>query len=130
MQVHKPQVVALLEPRVSGDVGLAIRQKLRFNISFVVEAQGFSGGIWLLWNESDFTIRVLTSSNQFIHTMIEWDSGKSVAATFIYASRCSRTTHALERHSHALGFGSSALKSDIRAPKFTWFRRTLKEHLD
>ncbi|CAN1132957.1 hypothetical protein LINPERHAP2_LOCUS7364 [Linum perenne] len=30
MQVHNPQVVVLLEPRVSGDVGAAIRQKLCF----------------------------------------------------------------------------------------------------
>ncbi|CAN1140772.1 hypothetical protein LINPERPRIM_LOCUS25038 [Linum perenne] len=68
MHVHTPYVVVLLEPRVSGDVGSAVSKKLLFDSSFFVEAQGFSGGIWLLWNEFVIKIKVLASSNQFIHT--------------------------------------------------------------
>ncbi|CAN1786574.1 hypothetical protein LINPERHAP1_LOCUS17291 [Linum perenne] len=86
MQVYKPHVVALLEPRVSGDVGDTVRQKLKFQSSFVVEAQGFSGGIWLLWNESVTKVRILGSSPQYIHASIEWDEGKKFSATFVYAS--------------------------------------------
>ncbi|CAN1157946.1 hypothetical protein LINPERHAP2_LOCUS21849 [Linum perenne] len=86
MQVHKPRVVALLEPRVSGNVGQAVRQKHRFNCSFVVEAQGFSSGIWPLWNDFDTNIKILNSSHQFIHALIEWETGNSFVATFIYAA--------------------------------------------
>ncbi|CAN1172046.1 hypothetical protein LINPERHAP1_LOCUS22607 [Linum perenne] len=63
MQVHKPHVVALLETRVSGDVGAAIREKLWFRSSFIIEAKGFSGGIWLLWNDPKIAFRILASSN-------------------------------------------------------------------
>ncbi|CAN1331850.1 hypothetical protein LINPERPRIM_LOCUS35493 [Linum perenne] len=86
MQVHQPQVVALLEPRISRAVGAAVWDKLGFHSSFIVEAEGFSGGIWLLWNDEITTIRILTSSKQFIHTEIEWEAGNSVTATFVYVS--------------------------------------------
>ncbi|CAN1289100.1 hypothetical protein LINPERPRIM_LOCUS20114 [Linum perenne] len=44
------------------------------------------GGIWLMWNDDNITIKVLRSCTQFIHMLTEWESGKSVVATFIYAS--------------------------------------------
>ncbi|CAN1120561.1 hypothetical protein LINPERHAP1_LOCUS17417 [Linum perenne] len=62
--------LSLYLPRVSGDVGEAVRKKLGFDSSSVVEAQGFSEGIWLMWNESDFKINILASTNQFIHASI------------------------------------------------------------
>ncbi|CAN1163931.1 hypothetical protein LINPERHAP1_LOCUS28859, partial [Linum perenne] len=87
LQAHKPQIVAILEPRTSGAKGLFVR-------NIVVEAQGFRGGIWLLWNEVDFSIQIIKSSNQFIHIRPYWHSGKSCFITFIYASphlHCRRT---------------------------------------
>ncbi|CAN1148757.1 Transposon TX1 uncharacterized 149 kDa protein [Linum perenne] len=170
MQVHKPQVVAILEPRVSGDVGAAVRGKLGFSSSHIVEAEGFKGGIWLLWSDPNITIRVLASSNQFIHTEIEWETGKSVTATFIYASPSIQGRRTLWNDLRQLvgsvqnawvllgDFNAMVDSSEKRGgasfmqgqaaefrswigncnlidmgfvgPKFTWFRRTLRERLD
>ncbi|CAN1760797.1 hypothetical protein LINPERHAP1_LOCUS7673 [Linum perenne] len=86
LQVFKPPIVAILEPRISGEQGRDVRNKLNFQHSFIVEAQGFRGGISLLWNDDNFKLEVLYSSNQLIHTRISWDQGACCCATFIYAS--------------------------------------------
>ncbi|CAN1848080.1 Putative ribonuclease H protein At1g65750 [Linum perenne] len=85
-KAHKPQFVAILEPRVSGDKGRAVRGKLGFQFSFIVEAQGFSGGIWLLWNDTDISVQISSTCNQLIHTSLAWDSGKRCDISFVYAS--------------------------------------------
>ncbi|CAN1315455.1 Transposon TX1 uncharacterized 149 kDa protein [Linum perenne] len=86
LQVFKPPIVATLEPQISGEQGRDVRKKLNFQHSFIVEAQGFHGGIWLLWNDDNFKLEVLSSSNQLIRTIISWDQGACCCATFIYAS--------------------------------------------
>ena len=43
-------VLAVVEPRVNGVRADRIVKKLKFESNFRVEAQGMSGGIWLLWN--------------------------------------------------------------------------------
>ncbi|CAN1145773.1 hypothetical protein LINPERHAP2_LOCUS14876 [Linum perenne] len=108
MQEHKLQVVTIIEPRISGEIGEAVRKKLNFSYSFIVEAQGFSGGLWLMWNDLDITIEILGSSTQFIHTLIKWDSGKSVMATFIYASPTLHGRRALWNDLRKLSVSASA----------------------
>ena len=50
------EVLAILEPRISGTKASKIIGSLGFSNNFIVEASGFSGGIWLLWNDS--TVRL------------------------------------------------------------------------
>jgi len=47
---HKPSIVVLLETHISGTRADTVCRKLGFQGCFRVEAQGFSGGIWLLWD--------------------------------------------------------------------------------
>ncbi|MBA0729079.1 hypothetical protein Golax_020334, partial [Gossypium laxum] len=47
----KPDIVGLLKTRVSGDKNDLIIAKLGFEFSYRLEAVGFSGGIWIGWNE-------------------------------------------------------------------------------
>ncbi|KAL4379850.1 hypothetical protein GQ457_02G019350 [Hibiscus cannabinus] len=63
---HRPLVVALFEPRISGRRADIIIAKLGFQNSFRVEAHGFSGGIWLIWDDS-IDLEVTHISNQFIN---------------------------------------------------------------
>ena len=42
-------MVVLMEPRISGSKADEFIKKCRFHNSHCVEAVGFSGGIWLLW---------------------------------------------------------------------------------
>ena len=51
IEIHKPEMLVLLEPCISGiKVELLIRF-LKFNHSHKVEALGYSSGIWILWND-------------------------------------------------------------------------------
>ncbi|KAA3487184.1 reverse transcriptase [Gossypium australe] len=49
---HKPDIVCLLEQRVSGKKGNAIIDKLGFDFSHRIESIGFSGGIWVGWKDN------------------------------------------------------------------------------
>ncbi|KAL4384684.1 hypothetical protein GQ457_15G002820 [Hibiscus cannabinus] len=52
LRTSNPDVVALFETRVSGRKADRFVARYGFPFSFRVEANGFSGGIWLLWKHS------------------------------------------------------------------------------
>lgn len=63
---HKVEIFVVLEPRISGIKADQVIKKLGFPKSHRVEAEGFSGGIWVLWS-ANVDIRVLVNHPQFIH---------------------------------------------------------------
>ncbi|CAN1160041.1 Putative ribonuclease H protein At1g65750 [Linum perenne] len=85
VQGYNPKMVAVLEPRISGERGNKIRRKLGFNFSFIEEAQGFKGGIWLLWSDPLLKVPIISSTNQFIHAKVKLIEVFSGVVTFIYA---------------------------------------------
>ncbi|KAE8689105.1 hypothetical protein F3Y22_tig00110943pilonHSYRG00004 [Hibiscus syriacus] len=62
----RPEIFVLLETRISGVVADKVIRNLGFYNSFRVEVHGFSGGIWILWQEG-LNVEIITISNQFIH---------------------------------------------------------------
>ncbi|KAE8680042.1 hypothetical protein F3Y22_tig00111392pilonHSYRG00178 [Hibiscus syriacus] len=82
----RPDLVALLETRISGINADKVIQRLGFQNSFRVEAHGFSGGIWILWKDG-LDVEILTISNQFIHGRC-WSDNENrwLYFTAIYAS--------------------------------------------
>ncbi|XP_061374672.1 uncharacterized protein LOC133316890 [Gastrolobium bilobum] len=48
---YKPSIVVILEPRCSGQKASDIIRKSGFKHAFVQEAEGYSWGIWILWND-------------------------------------------------------------------------------
>lgn len=48
---HCPEILIILEPRIIGERAQAVINTLPYNHSRQVDPTGFSGGIWLLWNE-------------------------------------------------------------------------------
>ncbi|XP_028752270.1 uncharacterized protein LOC114711983 [Neltuma alba] len=86
LQGYKPDIVALVEPRISGANADRVIRRIGYPNSHRVEATGYSGGIWLLWRAS-VTLRVLINHKQSIHTTIEEASGGSpILFTAIYDS--------------------------------------------
>lgn len=85
---YNPNIVVLCEPRISGSAADAFIKKSGFEHSFRVEAQGFSGGIWIMWDRG-LDIQILSYSKQFIHAEISL-SGEKVWMTFVYGSPVSR----------------------------------------
>ncbi|CAN0899313.1 Putative ribonuclease H protein At1g65750 [Linum grandiflorum] len=78
--------MAILEPKISGDRALAIIRKLLFSHSFVVNAIGFVGGIWILWNEADIQVFIISQSRQVVHTSLAWDGAPQCCISFVYGA--------------------------------------------
>ena len=90
LREYKPQVLAILETHISGNRADEVCQRSGFDIWHRVEAQGFQGGIWLLWDSLEFAIEVVRYQDQFI---TEWMSGRQSVPwlfTAVYASHTNR----------------------------------------
>ncbi|XP_061362932.1 uncharacterized protein LOC133306628 [Gastrolobium bilobum] len=97
----KVSVLALLEVRVGGSRGDRIINQLGLSSHFRQDPVGFSGGLWLLWDEKKVKLDVLQTHHQFVHTRVHYlDSLETDFITFIYG------------------------------PDFTWKRGRLQERLD
>lgn len=64
---HKPDLVIITETRISGERASSIINTLGFDMHYKVDAMGFSGGIWMLWNPTTIQVNILASSFQEIH---------------------------------------------------------------
>lgn len=87
VQRHKIQLLAILEPRISGIREDRVTKRMGFSHQFRVEAQGFAGGIWLLWEEQDFVVDIVQSHQQFVHMRILPKSrGRPWFCTVVYGA--------------------------------------------
>ncbi|KAI9102299.1 hypothetical protein K1719_023501 [Acacia pycnantha] len=82
---YKVDVVAILEPRISGSQAAKTIKNWGFQFSVRVEAEGFAGGIWLLWNNAELCVEVLVKEDQFIHCRLNLE-GKGMLFTTVYAN--------------------------------------------
>ncbi|CAL1384548.1 unnamed protein product [Linum trigynum] len=82
---YRPCVTIIVEPRISGDVAEKVIEKMGFDKWLVVDAVGFAGGIWLLWNSGAVTITESDRSNQFLHVQV-CSGHDSWFLTAVYAS--------------------------------------------
>ncbi|MBA0590282.1 hypothetical protein Gorai_018995, partial [Gossypium raimondii] len=83
---HEVVIAVFLETWVSGPKAEKIIAKLGIDFSYRVEAQGFSGGVWVCWR-SGIQIQVLNNNPQFIHSYIKNEMEVQGAfVTFVYGS--------------------------------------------
>ncbi|KAL7216100.1 hypothetical protein ACSBR1_028109 [Camellia fascicularis] len=73
---YHPQLVILTETRVGGTRGKTLSENLGFSNVHISDPIGFSGGIWLLWNDLQIDCEVLLTTEQEIHAWIKilWDN--------------------------------------------------------
>ena len=85
---HRPEILIILKPRIAEERAQAVINTLPYNHSWLVDLTGFSGGVWLLWNESpSFNMEILTHSEYSIHALVKVSSPSlSFLLTAIYAS--------------------------------------------
>ncbi|KAF7839972.1 RNA-directed DNA polymerase [Senna tora] len=76
---------AILETRQSGRNADEIIKKCGFRNCDRVEALGFSGGIWCLWDDSVGQVQILIKHTQFIHMKIGKGNGTHLI-TVVYGS--------------------------------------------
>lgn len=84
---HRVLCLALYEPRVQATNLPRIMKTLGFDDFFVVEAEGFSGGIWVLWSKHWGDVEILSSHPQFVHLRIHPKNNvPKFLVTFVYGS--------------------------------------------
>lgn len=86
VHTYKPDLVALQEPRCTGRRAANRIRNFGFRFSAVVDGEGFSGGIWLLWNRDDISVLVLEENRHYLHVRIAEDGLDDWFLTIIYAS--------------------------------------------
>ncbi|KAI9121220.1 hypothetical protein K1719_008253 [Acacia pycnantha] len=89
---HKVDFVVILEPRVSGGPTTRVIKNWGFKHSIREEVEGFSGGIWMLWNLDKLYVDVLVKNDQFIHCKLRLE-GKELLFIVIYASPSEQRRH-------------------------------------
>ncbi|XP_050220226.1 uncharacterized protein LOC126670515 [Mercurialis annua] len=77
-------IIGILEPRISGVKAYLFIKNSGYFYSHRVEAVGFSGGIWIIWNQK-YDIVVLDNNKYFIHLRIV-DGTETFLLTIVYAS--------------------------------------------
>ncbi|CAN1822966.1 hypothetical protein LINPERHAP1_LOCUS30173 [Linum perenne] len=83
---HKPTVVFIFEPKISGVKAALIIRRLGFDSHVRVDAIGFAGGIWVLWKAASIDIQILSSSSQFIHMQASIQHQPDFLMTAVYGS--------------------------------------------
>ncbi|XP_074300570.1 uncharacterized protein LOC141631847 [Silene latifolia] len=66
IRVDQPQVLALVEPHISGETAQRVCDQINFGGKTRVEAEGFSGGIWLFWKPEEVTVNHIIHHAQHI----------------------------------------------------------------
>ncbi|XP_031095268.1 uncharacterized protein LOC115999567 [Ipomoea triloba] len=78
-------IICLLEPKTSGNQANNICFGLGFDEWVRIEAVGFSGGIWVLWN-LPLKVVVMNKHSQFINLQVEEQNVTPWALTVVYGS--------------------------------------------
>jgi len=86
--IHKydPTIVALVEIKISGQQAEEVCAKIGFESQFRIEAQGFSGGIWLFWKSQLVQVQIIDSDNQFVSMEVTVNNLPTWIFTAVYAS--------------------------------------------
>ncbi|KAI9124952.1 hypothetical protein K1719_003568 [Acacia pycnantha] len=82
---YRLDLVVILEPRISGNTASKVIKNWGFKHSVRVEAVGFSGGIWILWEIDDLSVDVRILDEQFIHCKLRFGREEMIF-TAVYAS--------------------------------------------
>lgn len=59
---HNPDLDILTKKRLSGDRANSVISNLGYEGFFKVDAMGFSGGIWILWNSTSIVVEPVSAS--------------------------------------------------------------------
>lgn len=90
--MYRSLILVLFEPRISGTVVDRVCSKLGMSSWGRSKAAGFSGGIWVLWNDGEVNLECKHVHRFFIHMVVAHHAGRQWELTAVYgspdASRC------------------------------------------
>ncbi|XP_021823964.1 uncharacterized protein LOC110765197 [Prunus avium] len=88
IRTHHLDLLFICEPRISGKKALDMAKSLGFSSYEIVDPVGFSGGLWLLWNDNKINIQILGTTDQAITSCVSWHGQAPWILTTIYAKPC------------------------------------------
>ncbi|KAK4258548.1 hypothetical protein QN277_004989 [Acacia crassicarpa] len=83
---YRLDFIAVLETRCTKEASLSRAQQLGFPNMELIDCEGYSGGIWCLWEHSISSISVIERHHQFMHLQVTGAAGNSWMLTVVYAS--------------------------------------------
>lgn len=86
VKAYKPAIFATLETRIHSSIVFDFLVNSSFTDMFAIEALGYSGGIWLLWNANMASIEVLAATDQAVTALVTKLDGQNWLHTVVYAS--------------------------------------------
>lgn len=86
MRECRPKIVILLELRISVEAVDRVCMRLGKKMWARYEAIGFSGGVWILWNEEEINISMLGARRPFIHLDVRLGDGRCWLLRALYAN--------------------------------------------
>lgn len=86
IQRYHPDVIVLVEPRISGVTADRVIKQIGYPNSHRIEASGFSGDLWLLWKDP-LVVSPLVNHKQFVHVeILNTDLNRACLFTGVYGS--------------------------------------------
>ena len=82
---YKPNVLVILETRISGIKADRVIKNMGFGRSHQIEAEGFSGGIWIMWTE-EVAVLIRQNNLQFVHIEVSSPNRNQFMFTVVYGS--------------------------------------------
>lgn len=86
LREYKPKILILLEPRISGETADKVCQKFGKKSWARSESVGFSGGIWVFWEDDEVDLRLLKVRKSFIHMKVRFGDEGWWQLTAVYAN--------------------------------------------
>lgn len=79
-------IIVLLETHASGISAQRKIKKMGFSGTHVFYSCGQAGGIWCLWDSSNWDMEVLDSNPQMAHLQVAWKGNSKWLLTVVYAN--------------------------------------------
>ncbi|XP_028120402.1 uncharacterized protein LOC114317817 [Camellia sinensis] len=86
LRAHKPEILVLMETKVTFSSFGNFFNNLGFSASTVVDPIGRMGEIWLLWDTAHVNVHTSSVSNQYIHATIHKEDYEEWVLSAVYAS--------------------------------------------
>ncbi|XP_021828885.1 uncharacterized protein LOC110769256, partial [Prunus avium] len=85
---HHMEILFVCEPRISGLKAVSMVKTLGFPCFEIVDPIGFSGGLWLMWDDSRVKVEIIGTHDQAISACISWPGQTPWIFTAVYAKPC------------------------------------------
>lgn len=83
---NNPMILILVETRTSSSFIGNILSRTHFNDSIVSEAAGFADGIWILWDNTQLNLEMISIDDQFINVLVRGPHQALWLLSVVYAS--------------------------------------------